>query len=83
MVYCEDFGSGFGVVLMQRRNVVAYTSRQLTTHEENYPNHDIELAAVVFELKLQKYYLFEEQFEIFTDHKSLTNLFTQLELNMR
>ena len=34
-------------VLMQDRKVVAYASRQLKTHEVNYPTHDLELAAGV------------------------------------
>ena len=36
---------------MQEGKVVAYGSRQLKTHEQNYPTHDLELAAVVFALK--------------------------------
>ena len=30
---------------------MAYASRQLKKHELNYPNHDLELAAVIFALK--------------------------------
>ena len=37
---------------MQGGKVVAYGSRQLKTHELNYPTHDLELAAMVFALKL-------------------------------
>jgi len=36
---------------MQEGRVVAYASRQLKRHEENYPTHDLELAAVVHALK--------------------------------
>ena len=32
--------------------VIAYASRQLKTYEENYPTHDLELAAVVHALKI-------------------------------
>nr|GEV81569.1 reverse transcriptase domain-containing protein [Tanacetum cinerariifolium] len=42
---------GFRAVLMQRENVIAYASRQLRTHEENYTTHDLELGAVVFALR--------------------------------
>ncbi|XP_058203021.1 uncharacterized protein LOC131317490 [Rhododendron vialii] len=68
---------------MQNGKVIAYGSRQLRPHEKNYPTHDLELAAVVFALKSWRYYLYGEQFEVFTDHKSLKYLFTQKELNMR
>ena len=45
--------------------------------------HDLELAAVVFALKIWRHYLYEETFQIFMDHKSLKYLMTQKELNMR
>ena len=41
-----------GCVLMQHDRVVAYASRQLKTHELNYPTHDLELATVIFALKI-------------------------------
>ncbi|XP_073225498.1 uncharacterized protein [Cicer arietinum] len=65
------------------RKVVAYASRQLRPHEENYPTHDLELAAVVFALKIWRHYLYGAKFEVFSDHKSLKYLFDQKELNMR
>ena len=46
-----------GCVLMQKGKVIAYASRQLKSHEKNYPTHDLELAAVVFVLKLWRHYL--------------------------
>ena len=52
-------------------------------YERNYPTHDLELAAVVFALKILRHFLFGETCEIFTDHKSLKYLFSQKELNMR
>jgi len=82
-VYCDASREGLGCVLMQNGKVVAYGSRQLKNHERNYPTHDLELAAVVFALKLWRHYLFGETFEIFTDHKSLKYLFTQKDLNLR
>nr|KYP56354.1 Transposon Ty3-I Gag-Pol polyprotein [Cajanus cajan] len=68
---------------MQKGKVITYASRQLKTHEQNYPTHDLELAAVVFVLKLWRHYLFGSRFEVFSDHKSLKYLFDQKELNMR
>ena len=69
--------------LMQSGKVVAYGSLQLKNHEQNYPAHDMELAAVVFALKIWRHYLYGEQFEVFSDHKSLKYIFTQRDLNMR
>ena len=37
---------------MQDGKVVAYAFRQLKPHEQNYPTHDLELAAAVFALKI-------------------------------
>ena len=62
---------------------MAYGSRQLKNHEHNYPTHDMELAAIVFGLKIWYHYLYGEQFEVFSDHKSLKYIFTQRDLNMR
>nr|AAX96626.1 retrotransposon protein, putative, Ty3-gypsy sub-class [Oryza sativa Japonica Group]ABA92968.1 retrotransposon protein, putative, Ty3-gypsy subclass [Oryza sativa Japonica Group] len=63
--------------------VVAYASRQLRPHENNYPTHDLELAAVVHALKIWRHYLFGNRTEMYTDHKSLKYIFTQPDLNMR
>ncbi|GKA36274.1 putative reverse transcriptase domain-containing protein [Tanacetum coccineum] len=43
VAYCDASLKGFGVVLMQREKVIAYASRQLRTHEENYTTYDLEL----------------------------------------
>jgi hypothetical protein len=55
----------------------------LKIHEKNYPTHDIELAAMVHALKTWRHYLYGQKCDIYTDHKSLKYIFTQLELNMR
>src|ERR1041385_8542372 len=68
---------------MQERKVIAYGSRQLRAHEENYPTHDIELAVVIYALKLWRHYLVGNRCEIYTDHQSLKYLFTQPDLNLR
>ena len=68
---------------MQNGRVIAYASRQLKKHETNYPTHDLELAAVVFALKIWRHYLYGETCQVFTDHKSLKYLLTQKELNLR
>jgi hypothetical protein len=68
---------------MQDGRVVAYASPQLRKHEENYPTHDLELAAVVHALKIWRHYLIGNKCDIYTDHKNLKYFFTQAELNMR
>ena len=82
-LYSDASGIGLGCVLMQDEKVVAYVSRQLKPHEQNYPIHDLELAAVVFALKIWRHYLYGEKCRIYTDHKSLKCLLTQKELNLR
>ena len=59
-VYCDASRAELGCVLMQSGRVVAYGSCQLKNHEHNYPTHNIELATVVFALKIWRYYLYGE-----------------------
>ena len=75
-MYSDASRISLGCVLMQDGKVVAYASRQLKPHEQNYPTHDLELAAVVFVLKIWRHYLYGEKCRIFTDHKSLKYLLT-------
>ena len=82
-MYCDTSRARLGSVLMQSRRVVAYGSRQLKNHKQNYPTHNMELAVVVFALNIWRYYLYGEEFEVFSDHKSLKYNFTQRDLNMR
>ena len=63
--------------------MVAYASRQLKSHEKNYPTHDLELAAIVFALKIWRHYLYGEKCFIYNDHKSLKYLHSQRKLNLR
>ena len=57
-VYCDASRQGLGCVLMRHENVIAYALRQLKKHEQNYPTHDLELAAVVFALRIWRHYLY-------------------------
>jgi hypothetical protein len=63
--------------------VVAYASRQLRKHEEKYPTHDLELAAMVHALKIWRHYIIGKRCEVYSDHKSLKYIFTQPDLNLR
>ena len=51
-VYCDASRVGLGCVLMQNGRVVVYASKQLKKHKKNYPTHDLEMAAMVFALKI-------------------------------
>jgi hypothetical protein len=68
---------------MQDGRVISYSSRQLRHHEEHYPTHDLELAAVVMALRMWHHYLLGNAIHIYTDHKSLKYIFTEPDLNMR
>ena len=83
MIFSDASLNGLGCVLMQEGKVVAYASRQLKPHEKNYPTHDLELAAIVFALKIWRHYLYGEKCFIYTDHKSHKYLPSQRELNLR
>ena len=76
VMYSDASKIGLGCVLIQDGKVVSYASRQLKPHEQNYPTHDLELAAVVFALKIWRHYLYGEKCRIFIDHKSLKYLLT-------
>ena len=56
-IYCDASKIGLGCVLMQAGKVIAYLSRQLKQHEQNYPTHDLELEAIVLALKTWRHYL--------------------------
>jgi hypothetical protein len=82
-IYCDASGQGLGCVLMQDGCVVAYASRQLRKHEVNYMTHDLELGVVVHALKIWRHYLMGKRCDLYTDHKSLKYIFTQLNMNLR
>ena len=58
MVYSDASHQGLVCVLIQHGKMVVYASRKLKKHELNYLTHDLELAAVVFALKIWRHYLY-------------------------
>jgi hypothetical protein len=82
-VYCDASRSSLGCVLMQDGKVVSYAYQQLKKHKENYPTHDLELAAVVHSLKIWRHYIIGHRCDIYTNHKSLKYICTQSDLNLR
>ncbi|GKB41443.1 putative reverse transcriptase domain-containing protein, partial [Tanacetum coccineum] len=88
VVYCDASYKGLGTVLMQREKAIAYASRQLKVHQKNYTTHELELGAVVFDLKMLRqivlrHYLYGIKGVVFTDHKSLQHILDQKEMNIR
>jgi hypothetical protein len=83
VVYCDASRQGLGCVLMQDGKVVAYASRQLKPHEQNYPTHDLEFASIVHAINIWRHYLIGNKCEIYIDNKSLKYIFTQPDLNLR
>jgi hypothetical protein len=83
VIFCDASRQGLGCVLIQNEKVIAYASRLLKPHEQNYPTHDLELVAIVHALKIWRHYLIGNKCHIFTDHKSLKYIFTQPDLNLR
>ncbi|TYK11701.1 ty3-gypsy retrotransposon protein [Cucumis melo var. makuwa] len=63
-IYSDASKKGLGCVLMQQGKVVAYAFRQLKSHKQNNPTHDLELAAAVFALKIWRHYLYGERFSL-------------------
>ncbi|KAG8485968.1 hypothetical protein CXB51_019316 [Gossypium anomalum] len=69
VVYSDASLNGLGCVLMQEGKAMAYASRQLKPHERNYPTHDLELAALVFALKIWRHYLYGEKCRLLKDYE--------------
>lgn len=58
VIYTDASKPGLGFVFMQNEKVVAYASRKLKKHEQNYPTHDFELASIFFAIRIWRHYLY-------------------------
>jgi hypothetical protein len=83
IIFCDASRQGLGCVLMQNEKVIAYASRLLKPHEQNYSTHVLELAAIVHALKIWRHYLIGNKCHVFTYHKSLKYILSQPDLNLR
>ena len=72
-----------GCVLMQNGHPVAFESKKLNPHQLNYTVHDKEMCAIMHALTLWRPFLLGRHFKVYTDHRSLTHLKTQPNLNQR
>lgn len=62
IIYTDASQCGPGAMHMQRDRVVTYAARKLHPNEVRYATHDLELAAIVFSLKIWHHYLLGERF---------------------
>jgi hypothetical protein len=82
-VYCDASGTRLGGVLMEECRVISHSSGQQSHHEVHYRAHDLELVVVVMALRTWRHYIPGNVIHVYTDHKSLKYIFSQLDLNMR
>lgn len=61
VVYDNVSKKGLSWIRMQNDKVVVYASRQLKEYKKNYPTHELGLAAIVFDLKIWKHYIYGEK----------------------
>jgi RNase H-like domain found in reverse transcriptase/Reverse transcriptase (RNA-dependent DNA polymerase)/Integrase zinc binding domain/Retroviral aspartyl protease/Chromo (CHRromatin Organisation MOdifier) domain len=87
IVTTDASGFAIGAVLEQDetnlRRPVAYFSRTMNPHEQNYHAQEQELLAIVESIRHWRSYLHGQKFLIQTDHASLQYLTTQEHLNPR
>lgn len=55
VIYTDATNQGYGALIVQNDNVLAYESRQLKEQEKNFLTHDLELGVVVFALKVWRH----------------------------
>jgi hypothetical protein len=83
-VVCTDTcNEGLWGVLTQNGHVIGYESRKLKEHKRNYATHDLELAAIVYALRMSRYYLMGKKFKLRIDHIGLKYLSKQPTLNAK
>ena len=78
----ED-AEAIGAVLTQDGHPIAFESRKLNIHQVNYPVHDKEMYAIMHALDKWRPFLLGKHFKVYIDHRSLTHLKTQPNLNQR
>ena len=72
---------GLRGVLLQNDYAICYESLKLKEHEQNYPTHDLELAAIIHTLNMWRHYLIGRKFLLNIDNMSLRYLFDQPDIS--
>ncbi len=76
-MYFDTSQVGFGCVFMQHGNVIKYVPTQIKAYKKNYPTHDLELANIVFDIKIWRHYVYEVHVDVLTYNKRLQYILTQ------
>lgn len=83
MVCTDACKRGLSGVLIQEGKVVCYESQKLNEHKKNYVIHDLELAMIIYALKMRRHYLLGKHFILISDYNGFRYLFGQSNLNSR
>ena len=67
----------------QEWHVTTYESRKLKVHEKNYATNNLELAVLIYALKMWRHQLIDIKFVLMTYNKGLKYLLDQPNLNAR
>ena len=81
MTNASEDEASIGVVLTQNGHSIAFESRKLDIHQQNYPVHDKEMFAIMYAIRKWWPFLLSKPFWIFTDYRSLIHFKTQPRLN--
>ena len=77
VIDCDASGTGFGAVLHQGDEAIAYFSRAVAPHHKKLPAHERELIGLVKAVRHWRPYIWGRQFVVRTDHYSLKFLLDQ------
>ena len=80
-IHNDASSNGLGFMLMQDNKVTVFAFKQLKLFKRIYPTLDLELAVVVFALKIWRHYPYEMPCKIYTNHPSLKYIFIEKEIN--